>query len=181
MVARRRLPPGWQVLHLAGKRDFEWMSAERRAEQNSNRYVLEPYLEEMATAYAAADVAVCRSGASTLAELAVVGLPAILVPYPHATDDHQKINADVFAVAGAATVIENAKLDADALYWALEEIVKPDRLAAMKAAAHSLSQPRALFSMVERILDGRIGAADSRSSRVAMSARRGKGRSKERT
>jgi len=180
MVARRRLPAGWQVLHVAGRRDFEWMSAERSAEPNANRYLLEPYLEDIAAAYAAADVAVCRSGASTLAELAVVGLPAILIPYPHATDDHQRINADVFGAAGAAVVVENAKLDADVLYWALDEIVKPDRLAAMRTAASSLSQPRALFSMVERILDGRIGT-DRDQRRPATSAGPRKGCRKERT
>jgi len=180
MTARRRLPKDWQILHAAGKRDFEWMAAERKAESNPNRYVLVEYLEDMAAAYAAADVAVCRSGASTLAELAVVGLPAVLIPYPHATDDHQRVNADVFAAAGAAIALDNAKLDADSLYWTLNEVLAPQRLAAMRSAALSLAQPRALHAIVERILSHQIGASSSVETAAGRSAQR-RGRDKRRT
>jgi UDP-N-acetylglucosamine--N-acetylmuramyl-(pentapeptide) pyrophosphoryl-undecaprenol N-acetylglucosamine transferase len=152
MVARRRLPADWQVLHVAGTRDFEWMLAERKAESNRNRYVLEPYLEDMAGAYAAADVAVCRSGASTLAELATAGLPSILVPYPHAAGAHQRLNAQVFVDAGAAVAIENAKLDADSLYWRLTEVMEPATHRHMQARARELAHPRALSVIVERLI-----------------------------
>jgi UDP-N-acetylglucosamine--N-acetylmuramyl-(pentapeptide) pyrophosphoryl-undecaprenol N-acetylglucosamine transferase len=158
MVARRRLPPSWQVLHIAGERDHEWMAAERNAERNDNRYVLLPYLAEMALAYAAADVALCRAGASTLAELATVGLPSILVPYPFAAEDHQRKNAEAFTAAGAATMIDDADLDPDSLYWKLIEVFADERPAAMQTAAKALARPHALSEMVERILTGRIGA-----------------------
>jgi UDP-N-acetylglucosamine--N-acetylmuramyl-(pentapeptide) pyrophosphoryl-undecaprenol N-acetylglucosamine transferase len=157
MVARRRLPSEWQVLHVTGKRDYEWMAAERKAEHNENRYIAAAYLDDMALAHAASDVVVSRAGASSLAEFAVSGLPALLVPYPHASEDHQRKNAQVFEARGAAIIIEDASLDADTLYWALLDIMNDDKRAAMSAAARGLSQPRALHHMVERILLGGIG------------------------
>jgi len=157
MVARRRLPPEWQVLHVTGKRDYEWMAAERKAEHNENRYLAVAYLDEMAVAHAASDVVVARAGASSLAEFAVSGLPALLVPYPYASEDHQRKNAEVFAARGAAIIVDDAILDADTLYWALLEIMSDDKRTAMGAAARGLSQPRALHHMVERILTGGIG------------------------
>jgi UDP-N-acetylglucosamine--N-acetylmuramyl-(pentapeptide) pyrophosphoryl-undecaprenol N-acetylglucosamine transferase len=158
MAARRRLPPDWQVLHVAGKRDFEWMAAERRSEPNDNRYILLPYLDDMALGFAAADAVVARAGASTLAEIAVSGIASILVPYPHAAEDHQTKNAAAFVSRGAALVIADERLDADALYWALVELLDDDKREIMAAAARGLSQPRALHHMVERILTGGIGS-----------------------
>jgi UDP-N-acetylglucosamine--N-acetylmuramyl-(pentapeptide) pyrophosphoryl-undecaprenol N-acetylglucosamine transferase len=133
------------------------MATERNAEQNDNRYVLLPYLAEMALAYAAADVAICRAGASTLAELATVGLPSILVPYPFAAENHQRKNADAFETAGAAAILDDADLDPDSLYWKLVEVMSDQRLVTMRAAARKLGRPRALYDMVERILTGQIG------------------------
>ena len=163
LVARRRLPGAWQVLHIAGERDHEWMAAERSAEPNDNRYVLLPHLAEMALAYAAADVAVCRAGASTLAELATCGLPAVLVPYPYAAENHQRKNAEAFAGAGAAAIVDDADLDPDALYWKLVELIDDSRLAMMGTAARGLARPRALSDMVERILTGQVGGRASAS------------------
>jgi UDP-N-acetylglucosamine--N-acetylmuramyl-(pentapeptide) pyrophosphoryl-undecaprenol N-acetylglucosamine transferase len=133
------------------------MAAERKAEHNDNRYIAVGYLDDMALAHAAADVVVSRAGASTLAENAVSGLPALLVPYPHASEDHQRKNAQVFAARGAAIIVEDAELEADSLYWALLDIMTGDKRATMSAAARGLSQPRALHHMVERILLGGIG------------------------
>ena len=164
MVGRRRLPPAWQMLHIAGERDYEWMAAERRAEPNENRYILLPYLAEMALAYAAADIAVCRAGASTLAELTTTRTPSVLVPYPYAAEDHQRVNAGALISAGAAVMVEDAEVEADSLYWKLVDVVTPDKLAAMRAAAASLARPRALHDMVERIVTGRIGTGTRRAS-----------------
>lgn len=163
MVARRRLPPGWQILHIAGERDYKWMVTERKVESNANRYQLMPYLDKMELAYAAADVAVCRAGASTLAELAVVGLPSILIPYPHAADNHQQKNADVFVRHNAAAIIEDKKLDSDSLYWALLDVLEPDKQAAMRFGAASLAHPRALQMMIERLIKGNIGKTKARA------------------
>lgn len=171
MVARRRLPPNWQILHIAGERDHTWMAAERKVEANENRYHLVPYLDKMELAYAAADVAVCRAGASTLAELAVVGLPSILIPYPHAADDHQRKNADVFVRHDAAVMIEDKKLDSDSLYWSLLDVLEPNKLAAMRFGAATLAHPRALQLMIERLIKGQIGSAPGGAARAGRTSR----------
>jgi UDP-N-acetylglucosamine--N-acetylmuramyl-(pentapeptide) pyrophosphoryl-undecaprenol N-acetylglucosamine transferase len=99
-----------QVIHLAGKgRSADTLGAYKRAGVTAT--VLD-YLDDMASAYAAADVVVCRSGASTLAELAAQSKTAILVPYPHAAADHQDANARVFERAGVAVRIAETDLAA---------------------------------------------------------------------
>jgi UDP-N-acetylglucosamine--N-acetylmuramyl-(pentapeptide) pyrophosphoryl-undecaprenol N-acetylglucosamine transferase len=113
--------------------------------------LLVPYLPDPANAYAAADVVIARSGASTLAELAATGTPSILIPYPYAADDHQAHNAGVFADAGAAVVIADRELDGDRLWWALDAILQPERLAAMRRAAAGLTTPGAGANIVTRI------------------------------
>ncbi len=150
LVTRRTLGDGRQVLHVSGERDYAYMQAEER-DTGENHVALVAYLPDPANAYAAADVVIARSGASTLAELAATGTPAILIPYPHAADDHQAHNAAVFADAGAAVVIADAELDGDRLWWALEAILQPERLAAMRQAAAGLNAPAAGANIVSRI------------------------------
>jgi len=99
-----------QVLHLAGRGKAEAASAAYR--DAGVRADVREYLEDMAAAYGAADVALCRSGASTLAELAAQAAPAVLVPYPHAAARHQDANARVFERAGAAVLLDESALDA---------------------------------------------------------------------
>jgi UDP-N-acetylglucosamine--N-acetylmuramyl-(pentapeptide) pyrophosphoryl-undecaprenol N-acetylglucosamine transferase len=100
--------PGVQTLHLAGKgKALAAREAYARAGVSAD---VREYLDDMAAAYAAADLVVCRSGASTLAELAAQQLPAVLVPYPHAAADHQRVNARVFESVGAAVSLEEARL-----------------------------------------------------------------------
>ena len=159
MVARRRLPENWQVIHITGLRDFAWMAAERKAEENANRYHLLAYLDSMPLAYWAADLAVCRAGASTLAEMTTVGLPCIFVPYPHAAEDHQRANAAYLVDRGAALTMEDALLTPDSLYWMLMDTAEPDKLAAMHTALLRLAHPQAVSVMLERLLSGRIGVA----------------------
>jgi UDP-N-acetylglucosamine--N-acetylmuramyl-(pentapeptide) pyrophosphoryl-undecaprenol N-acetylglucosamine transferase len=150
LVTRRTLGENRQVLHVSGERDHAYMEAEER-DVGANHVKLVAYLPDPANAYAAADVAIARAGASTLAELAATGTPAILVPYPFAADDHQSSNAAVFAERGAAVVIADAELDGDRLWWALDAMLQPERLAAMRAAAASLSVPAAGRAIVRRI------------------------------
>jgi UDP-N-acetylglucosamine--N-acetylmuramyl-(pentapeptide) pyrophosphoryl-undecaprenol N-acetylglucosamine transferase len=114
-----------------------------------------PYLDDPADAYAAADVVIARAGASTLAELAVTGTPAILIPYPFAADQHQAHNAALFAEAGAAIVLRDADVDGDKLWWTLREMLdEPDRYAAMRRAARSLAPRNAGAAIVARIEAG---------------------------
>ena len=153
MVARRRLPQGWQVLHITGKRDYEWMAAERKREANDNRYAVMPYLDTMALAYRAADLALCRAGASTLAEMCVLGLPAILVPYPHAAEDHQRANADYLVDRGAALTLQDGMLTPDSLYWAIVDAAEPNKLQHIGAALRRLARDDAADVMLARLLD----------------------------
>ncbi len=101
------LPPNWQVAVIAGTRDYE--SLRTRLAGFARTLVL-PYLDDPRAAYAAADLVVARAGASTLGELAATATPALLVPYPHATDDHQSANARAFAAAGGARLLRDADL-----------------------------------------------------------------------
>jgi UDP-N-acetylglucosamine--N-acetylmuramyl-(pentapeptide) pyrophosphoryl-undecaprenol N-acetylglucosamine transferase len=164
LVTRRTLPPDWQLLHISGERDYDYMALEEREPAAGNRVRLVAYLNDPADAYAAADIVVARSGASTLAELAVTGTPSILIPYPHAADAHQQHNAEAFAAAGAAVVLDDAAVDGDALWWSLREALEPDRHAAMAAAAHALAPQDAAAAIVARIehaLPARVAADTS--------------------
>ena len=112
------------------------------------------YLDRMDHAYAAADVALCRAGAGTIAELAVVRLPAVLVPYPFAPDDHQTVNARVLVDAGAALLVRDGDATAEWLAPQLEELFgRPDRMAAMRAAAGRVARPHAAEALAAWVLE----------------------------
>ncbi|MFN2527341.1 MAG: undecaprenyldiphospho-muramoylpentapeptide beta-N-acetylglucosaminyltransferase [Candidatus Baltobacteraceae bacterium] len=156
LITRRALPDDWQVLHVSGERDYEYMKAEERSPLGNNKIILVPYLNELAEAYAVSDMVVARAGASTLGELAAMGIPSILVPYPFAADDHQNVNAKAFIDAGAALVIDDAALDGDRLWWTLREAFEPVRYESLRAAARSLAPHDALEAILARI-DERLG------------------------
>jgi UDP-N-acetylglucosamine--N-acetylmuramyl-(pentapeptide) pyrophosphoryl-undecaprenol N-acetylglucosamine transferase len=106
--AAASLSPETQVLHIAGGVDFERV---RGIAGDRPGYRVIGFCDQMAAAYALADLIVARAGASSLTEIAQAGLPSILVPYPHAADDHQTRNAEVFAAAGAARLVQERDLD----------------------------------------------------------------------
>jgi len=168
LVTRRTLPPRWQVLHMSGERDYAYMQGEEREVAAGNRVRLVAYLNDPGDAYAAADAVVARAGASTLAELAVTATPSVLIPYPHAADQHQQHNADVFAQAGAAIVIADDRLDGDALWWTLRDVLEPERHAGMVAASRALA-PRdaaaAIVARIEHAIPARV-AADAEANGV---------------
>ncbi len=110
--AAGKLPPETQVLHIAGALDFDRVS--ELACGRPGHKVL-GFCDQMPFAYALADLVIARAGASSLCEIAISGLPSILVPYPFAADDHQTRNAEVFAAAGAARLVQEKDLDADQL------------------------------------------------------------------
>jgi UDP-N-acetylglucosamine--N-acetylmuramyl-(pentapeptide) pyrophosphoryl-undecaprenol N-acetylglucosamine transferase len=104
----------------------------------------------MPARYRWADLALCRSGALTVAELALAGLPALLVPFPGAADDHQRANARALEEAGAAQVLGSRPLSAGELARALRELLaKPAELAAMGRAAARTARPDAAERIVE--------------------------------
>ena len=112
-----------------------------------------PYVQRMELAYAAADVAVCRAGASTVHELAVVGLPAVLVPLPIARRKEQHANARMLVDAGAATLVEDASATPDHLDSVIAPILgEPAARAHMADAARSVSRPDAADAMASWIM-----------------------------
>ncbi|ANK73090.1 MULTISPECIES: undecaprenyldiphospho-muramoylpentapeptide beta-N-acetylglucosaminyltransferase [Ensifer] len=117
-----------------------------------------PFFTDMAERIAGAQLVICRSGASTVSELAVIGRPAILVPYPYALDHDQAANAAALAAKGGARVIAQAELTADRLAGILNDaIAKPQSLAEMAANARETGKPDAaslLASLVEAIASG---------------------------
>lgn len=155
--------PRLQVVHVAGRTEAaavkEMLTKEAGGRLPGWWNVLE-YIDDMGDAIAAADAVVCRAGATTLAELAVIGRPALLVPYPFATDDHQTSNVVPFLEAGAAAVVSDAALDDPAFK---NEIVRmladPSRRASMAAAAASLGRPYAAEDVVETALEAALSGS----------------------
>lgn len=140
---------GIQVLHIAGPTDYE---------EVRNVYAKIPMLKQhvaafchrMDLAYRAADLAIARSGASSMSELAYFGVPSLLVPYPYAAEDHQTRNAEIFDKAGAARLMRESELNADTLAGAVREIFNDPRKAGeMKKAAQKL----AVKNSAEKIAD----------------------------
>ena len=141
-----------QVWHQAGERDA---GAVRRAYASSGLTAeVAPFIEDMAAAYGWCDLAVCRAGAATVAELAAVGVPALLVPYPHAVDDHQRRNADALVRRGAAECVTQAEWDDDAVTGRLAgELGDRAVLAGMAEAARAFARPEAARLVAERCVE----------------------------
>lgn len=130
------------VRHQTGRRLHEEAQAEYAKTTLDAR--VEPFIDDMAAAYAWADVVVCRAGALTLAELCAAGVGSVLVPYPHAVDDHQTKNAEFLVRAGGALLVPESNGLADALLAALRGILAaPGRLLAMAEAARAQARPDA--------------------------------------
>jgi UDP-N-acetylglucosamine--N-acetylmuramyl-(pentapeptide) pyrophosphoryl-undecaprenol N-acetylglucosamine transferase len=125
---------GVQILWLTGERDAERIRTALAAETGLSRIVVMPFLEKMEDAYAAADLAVSRSG-GTVAELTCAGLPSILVPFPFAAGDHQTENARAMVEQGAALLCADSKAATDLRPMLLDLLRDPKRLAEMAAAA----------------------------------------------
>lgn len=143
--------PRLSVTHQAGKRDVDLVrEGYRRAGVAAT---VEPFLFTMDREMSQADVVVCRAGATTLAELAAIGRPAILIPLPTATDEHQRKNAEVFEAAGAAECVDERGLTGAALAARLVALLgDPARRAAMSGAARRLARPDAARVIAERVL-----------------------------
>ena len=145
-------PGGMAITHQTGERDLELVrDGYRRAGIEAR---VEPFLFAMDREIKAADLVVCRAGATTIAELTAAGRPAVLVPLPTATDDHQRKNAEVLGAAGAAEVVEQTDLEGGALATRIQALVNaPDRLAAMAAAARKLGRPDAAKLIADRAME----------------------------
>ena len=139
--------------HVTGRRDYESVCAARPDTNGLDYRVLE--FVDMAQLWAIADVAVCRAGAVTLAELTVLAIPSILVPLPNAPGDHQTKNALRVANAGGARIIEDASCTGEALAGHLEAVMRPDVRAQMSLAAASIARPDAAGAIADVVLGAR--------------------------
>jgi UDP-N-acetylglucosamine--N-acetylmuramyl-(pentapeptide) pyrophosphoryl-undecaprenol N-acetylglucosamine transferase len=141
-AALARLQPGRrpQVRHQTGEKTLQ--QALQAYREHGVEAQIEPFMEDMAAAYGWADLVICRAGALTVSELAAVGLGSILVPFPHAVDDHQTRNAEFLVTAGAAILMPQSELTAVALGDLLQDLLAdPKRLLAMARAARGLARP----------------------------------------
>jgi UDP-N-acetylglucosamine--N-acetylmuramyl-(pentapeptide) pyrophosphoryl-undecaprenol N-acetylglucosamine transferase len=136
-----------------------WMTGESMYDEITNKVgrrdgrIIAPFFDDMASAYAAATLAVCRAGATTIAELTRTGVPAILVPYPFAAAHHQEFNARMLTDNGAARLINDAELSRD-LPGVLRELLgKPELIDAMREKSASLGKPDAGKKIAESILE----------------------------
>jgi UDP-N-acetylglucosamine--N-acetylmuramyl-(pentapeptide) pyrophosphoryl-undecaprenol N-acetylglucosamine transferase len=145
-----------QIVHAAGKGKYEEL-VRQAAESGAGAGVTwrsYPYVDRMDLLYAAADLLLCRSGASTLAELTVLGVPSILVPYPHAAAGHQEANARVLEGLGAAVLVQDNELSGEKLYLEVKSLMQDrERLAAMAARARELGAPRSAADLADFALE----------------------------
>jgi UDP-N-acetylglucosamine--N-acetylmuramyl-(pentapeptide) pyrophosphoryl-undecaprenol N-acetylglucosamine transferase len=145
----------FHVVHLAGHRDYDSLRARLDAAPHAGRYTLLDYEPDLGDCLAACDLVLGRSGGSIF-EIAAAGRPAVLVPYPHATADHQSANAAWMSDAGAATVIEDSAMEPARLAAEVGALLgDPGRLAEMAAASASIAMPDA----ARRIADETLSAA----------------------
>jgi UDP-N-acetylglucosamine--N-acetylmuramyl-(pentapeptide) pyrophosphoryl-undecaprenol N-acetylglucosamine transferase len=150
----RELLARFEVIHISG--DLDWPLVRHNREQLpmdlATRYHAIPYLHEMGAALAAADLVVSRAGASALGEFPVFGLPAVLIPYPHAWR-YQKVNADFLTQRGAAILLEDQRLQ-DELMQTLQVLFEnPNKLKAMRASMFELSRPRAAEKIASKLIE----------------------------
>lgn len=141
-----------QFLHAAGERDLDLVKEAYRV--RGFLASVQPFFQEMSLAYAAADLCLCRAGAGTVAELAALGKPAFLIPYPYAADDHQRLNALVLVRVGGARMLLDRELSGEAVAAFLEEVLeKPFLLEEMGQSAKALGRPDAASHLADVVMD----------------------------
>jgi UDP-N-acetylglucosamine--N-acetylmuramyl-(pentapeptide) pyrophosphoryl-undecaprenol N-acetylglucosamine transferase len=160
VAALRRLPgeERLRIVHQTGPAMRDEVEAAYRAAARPAEVVA--FLDDMEARFAAADLVLSRSGATTCAELTVAGKASILVPFAQAADDHQRTNARALEAAGAAVMLEEKDLDGESLAAAARALVdEPGRLAAMEQAARMLGRPDAAARVVDLLLPAEAARA----------------------
>jgi UDP-N-acetylglucosamine--N-acetylmuramyl-(pentapeptide) pyrophosphoryl-undecaprenol N-acetylglucosamine transferase len=152
MTEVHRQLPQVRVIHQTGERDYnETQAAYARAGISAE---VSAFIDNMPQAFARASLLVCRSGASTVAEITAAGKPAIFVPFPRAADDHQRRNAEAIAAAGAAVVIADAELTPQRLARTIVELFSDrNRLQQMSEKAKSMAHPDAAAQVAKMAAD----------------------------
>ncbi len=155
LYARWRDRTDVAIVHVAGARDYQRCNAqllEQRIPSDRLHFELRSYEEQMTRVYSAAAAVVCRAGAITIAELAVTGTPAVLVPLPNAPHDHQARNAEALASLGAAVVVPDGELDGERLDRELRRLLDdPALLAQMGRAGRTLARPDAAARVADMV------------------------------
>jgi len=144
------LPQKFLVVHQAGEKHLEILKQNYLASGVEGELVA--FIDDMARRYAAADLVICRAGAMTIAELAAGGMPSILVPFPHAVDDHQTANARFLADRGAAILVQQKDLSAERLASLIESLDRP-KLLDMARKARALGKPDAAKVVAQRCME----------------------------
>lgn len=152
-LARLRDIPGLQVLHQAG-RDQDVAVREAYRRERVDRVEVVPFIDDVARALQDADLVVARAGAATLAEITAVGRAAVLVPFPHAADDHQARNAEALARAGAAVCLRQDVADPGRLAADMGRLLRDATVrTAMADSSRGLGRPRAAHDVAADLLD----------------------------
>lgn len=142
----------WQVLLISGHDDYD--NIMEIVGEDNKILSIEPYLYDIEKAYSLADLVICRAGATTLAEIGAYGLPAILIPYPYATQDHQGINAKIFEREGAAISILEKDLSGEKLGQVLLDLLKnKNQLETMAKKSRELGNVNSAKKIVDYISD----------------------------
>ena len=144
------LDPRPSVVHQSGERHLEALRANYRAAGVEGELL--PFIDDMARRYAEADLVICRAGAITVAELSAGGVASVLVPFPHAVDDHQSANARFLAERGAAILLPQAQMTPERLAETLRALDRP-RLLEMARQARSLGKPDAARMVAARCME----------------------------
>jgi UDP-N-acetylglucosamine--N-acetylmuramyl-(pentapeptide) pyrophosphoryl-undecaprenol N-acetylglucosamine transferase len=138
----RQRVPGIHIVHQTGERDYN--DAQAAYANLGGSVEVYRFIDDMPSRFARADLLICRSGASTVAEVTAAGKPAVFVPFPRAADDHQKRNAEALERAGAAVMLEESNLNRKGLVESVSTLLaEPSRLGRMGDAARKLSHPNA--------------------------------------
>ncbi len=143
--ARNSAPKRLRILHQVGRADGDRVRLEYAGlDSGSVEVEVVEFIDDMPAAFADADLIISRAGASTVGELCAAGRASILIPYPHAADDHQSRNAAALAAAGAAIVVSGSRWTGERMVEEVESLIaRPERLAAMGLAARALARPDA--------------------------------------
>ena len=153
---KQRLP-GLHIIHQTGERDYENVQAAYA--QAGVTAEVQKFIDDMPAFFARADLVLCRSGASTVAEIAAAGKPAVFVPFPLAADDHQRRNAEALEREGAAVVVEETKLDEVWLVDTISALLEdPARLRSMSDAARAMAHPNAATDIAD--LAAKVGGIE---------------------
>lgn len=164
-VFNQQLPQALALLPSAQRPDVRHQCGEKNLEAASTAYKVadvearvEPFIKDMAEAYSWADLVVCRAGALTVSELCAAGVGAVLVPFPHAVDDHQTQNGQHMVKAGAAILIPQSKMSPEVLAETLQDLAgNRERILNMAKAARSLARPDATERVVNYCLEAANG------------------------